>query len=130
MSDDNNNPQTSSFPIDDYVEFAVDLNIANKVNGKQMDKIVHEVVAKAKDYKNQCRRSDAQVASMKKVIFEQMKEIHRLRNKLDRTSKKLKLSETVAKANEIKYNQLYGKLKAIVLDTAADPCDNESNNNA
>lgn len=127
---DSNNPENSSFPIDDYIEYAVDINIANQVNGKQMDKLFHEIVAKAKDYQNQCRRSDARVESMKQVILTQWREIRRLRDKLDGTTKKLKLAETTAKTNEIKYNQLYDKLKAIVLNTAADACDIASDDHA
>lgn len=124
------NVDNSSFPIDDYIEHAVDIQIANQVNGKQMDKLFHDMVAKAKEYRNQCRSSDAKIESMKQMIVAQWQQIRGLRHKLDETSKKLELAESTAKTNEIKYNQLYNKLKTIVLDTAAvaaaDSCDNES----
>lgn len=124
----NNNAENASFPIDDYIEIAEDINIANQVHGKQMDKLFHEVVAKAKEYRNHCRRSDTQIESLKKAIVEQWKEIRRLRNKFDETSKKLKLAEASAKTYEIKYNRLYDKLKTIVLETATDSGDNDRNN--
>lgn len=121
------NVDNSSFPIDDYIEHAVDIQIANQVNGKQMDKLFNDMVAKAKEYRNQCRSSDAKIESMKQMIVEQWQQIRGLRHKLDETSKKLELAESTAKTNEIKYNQLYNKLKSIILDTAAaDSCDNES----
>lgn len=126
-----NNAENSSFPIDDYIDYAVDLHIANQLNGKKMDKLFHDIVAKAKEYRNQCRSSDARIESLKQVILAQWQQIHRLRDKLDETSKKLELAESMAKTNETKYNRLYGKLKTIVLDAAADSSnDNESNDNA
>lgn len=125
-----NNVENSNFSIDDYIEYAIDIHIANQVNGNQMDKIFNEIVAKAKEYRNQCRSSDAQIEAMKKMIVAQWQQIHQLRDKLDETSKKLELAESMAKTNEIKYNRLYNKLKKIVLDTAADSCDSGNNDSA
>lgn len=84
---------------------------------------------KAKQYQNQCQAADAQAEAMKNVITTQMKKIHSLRDRLDEMSKKLKLAESMAKTNEMKYNRIYNKLKAIVLDSAAESC-NDDNNNA
>lgn len=125
---DNNNADNSSFPIDDYIEIAADINIANQVHGKQMDKLFHEVVAKAKEYRNHCRKSDAQIESLKKAMVKQYQEVRRLRNEFDETLKKLKLAEATAKTYETKYNQLYDKLKTIVLETATDSGENERDN--
>lgn len=122
-----NNPE--SFPINDVVDYAVNINIANRWNGQQMEQMFQALVDKTEEYRNRYRSSDARVESLKNVIVAQWQEINRLRDKLDKVSKKLELAESMAQTNEIKYNRIYNKLKAIVLDSAADSCANDNNNN-
>lgn len=122
-----NNQENSSFPIDDYIGCAVDINIANQMNCKQMEEMFEQIVAKAKQYRNQCLTSDARNESMKKMIIAQWQQIHRLRDKLDEMSKKLELAESMAQTNEVKYNRIFNKLKQIVLDSATDSCNNNDN---
>lgn len=128
MSKNDQENSSVALSIDDYIECAVDIQIANEMNGKQMDQLFQEIVNKAKQYRNQCQIAEAEVETLKKVLIAQMQKIHSLRDRLDEMSKKLKLAESMAQTNELKYNRIYNKLKAIVLDSAAESCNNDNNN--
>lgn len=121
-------PAQESIPIDEYVDFAVEIQHANQLNGRQMDEMFKELVAKAKKYQTQCQTLDARVKSMENVILKQWQQFYRLRDKLDETSKKLELAEAKAKANESKYNRIYNRVKAILLDSAIDSGNSDNNN--
>lgn len=123
-----NNRENASFPIDDYIDYAVEIRTANQINGKHMDELLQDIVNKAKQYRDRWQNAEAKIEKMQDVIAIQIQKIHRLRGKLDEMSEKLQAAESMAQTNEIKYKHIYNKLKAIVLDSATELSDNHNNN--
>lgn len=112
-----NNIQPSSFPVNEYIDIAGDIRIANRINGQHMDQMFEDLVTKAQEYRTRWMESEARVDSLKNVIAKQWNEINLLYKQLNDISKKLHIAESTAQSNATKYNRMYGKLKSIILDT-------------
>lgn len=112
--------QPSSFSANYYIENAGDIRIANQINGQQMEQLFAELVVKAQEYRNRWQSAEVKNDALKNVIVKQWQQINQLHDKLDDITKKLHLAELASQGNEKKYNRIYGKLKEIILDSAAD----------
>lgn len=114
------NVQPSNVSFDDYIELVGDIRIANHINNKEMDRMFDEILVKAQEYRNRWLQSETRVETMKNIITKQYADNISLHKQLEEMTKKLHNAETKAQANEIKFNRMYNRLKAVILDTAAD----------
>lgn len=116
---------SSNFSVNYYIENAGEIRIANQINGQQMEQLFSELVAKAQEFRHRWQSTEVKNDALKNVIVKQWQQINQLHDKVDEITKKLQIAELAAKGNEQKYNRIYGKLKAIILDSAADSGNSE-----
>lgn len=106
--------------VDDYIEKADEIRIANRIQGREMDEMFDTLAAKAKGYRDQCRTLETRVESMKNTILKQWQQINYLKDKLDEKTRKLAIAESLAQESAAKYNRMFGKLRDLVLESAAE----------
>lgn len=121
-----NIPPPLSIPVARYIGNALNIGVANRLNGQRLDELFGELAAKAENYRNRWLTSEAKIDAMKDLIAKQHQQIRRLHEKLDKMSKKNEFNELAAQDYANKYHDILVKLKTVILESAAE---NEAGNN-
>lgn len=117
----------SEFSLNRFIDNADELRIANHINDQQMEKLFTDLLTKTQEYRNRWMMSEAKIDSMKTAMAKQFRDISRLHEKLHKMSCDLQAAKMEAQRYTRKYNTILGKLKTIILDSAADADELQAN---